>query len=286
MIYYRGMNDLYLTNGKTGHWRDLGLPKAKNIRASWPSLQKIQLNATRRETIPVAFRIDEVAYTMLCLFAEQCNLTTSAFVNEMINSYIEQNQQQVQGLVYESAINLSVERVASRVKKMQVEQVIINYHQDSLRDTIQSLLHETIKKKDTSFCRLEVIREILDSGNGEYLCSGFLDCFISVTLANKASVSSQEGPQESWNSTAFCKFALNIPYKKWVYIEPILMHYGAKCRQFLYEDEYSNLTQDKQLYEEIAKAINMYEGPEMVEEVAEKLKFKGNGPWSTKILQK
>ena len=144
------MNDLYLTNGKTGHYRNLGLPKASNTQADWPTPRQIKLNATKRETVPVAFRIDEVAYTMLNLFADQCNLTTSAFVNELINSYIEQHGHKVEGSVFDSTINLSIERLASKIKRMTIEQAILNYHQELLRDTIELLANEKTQKTDIS----------------------------------------------------------------------------------------------------------------------------------------
>lgn len=278
------MNDTYLSNGKTGHWRELGLPKPTKVQANWPTPEQIKLNATKRDTVPVAFRMDEVAYAMLNLFAEQCDLTTSAFLNELINSYIEQNRHNVAGSVFYSAINLSVERVASKIKKMSVEQAILNYHQDALRYAIEMLLSIKLDKNDTGFCNLGEMKKILEAGHYMYLRSSFLDCCIDLTLKDEAVLSDyREASPEELNTVNFNSFALDIPYRKWVYVEPILGQYSTKCEQFLRTEEYKDLTQDERIYEGIAEIINTYDGAELVEKITERLKFKG-GKWLN-ILQ-
>ena len=278
------MNDLYLTNGKTGHYRNLGLPKANNIQADWPTPRQIKLNATKRETVPVAFRIDEVAFTMLNLFAEQCDLTTSAFVNELINSYIRQHEHEVEGSVFNSTINLSIERLASKMKKMSIEQAILNYHQELLRNTIELLANEKIPKGDISFCKLDTFKQIFEAYDFRYLQTYFLNCAIDIDLGEEASVTDlrKESP-EARNDFGFADFSMWIPLKKWVFVQPLLALYDTKCEQFLTNYKYTEIRNNTN-YDEIVEIINKFDGSELVEELADKLKFKG-GVWS-KTLQK
>lgn len=282
--YNRGMNDLYLTNGKTGHWRDLGLSKVKKVQSKWPTPQQIKLNATKRETVPVAFRIDEIAYTMLNLFADQCELTTSAFVNELINSYIEQHGCKVEGSVFDSTINLSIDRMASKIKKMRIEQVILNYHQDLLRSAIEISTGEKLPKTDISFCKPETFQKILKANLSKCLQTVFLDCSIDIDLIKKASyLDLREESPEIKNIYCFADHSICMPLEKWIYIQPILMLHDTKCEQFLTSDQYEEICKETN-YDEIVKIINKYDGSELVETIAEKLKFKG-GAWLKTLQQ-
>lgn len=276
------MNDLYLTNGKTGHYRSLGLPKADKVKAEWPTPRQIKLNVTKRETVPVAFRIDEVAYTMLNLFANQCELTTSAFVNELINSYIEQHQHEVDGSVFHSTINLSIDRLASKLKKMSIEQAMSNYN--DLHDTIELITNRKLPKTDNHFNSPETLREILEAGHFQYLQTHFFNCCIDVGLNEKASiVDLREEDPNNISQFGFQDFEMDIPYKKWIFVEPLLSLCHEKCEQFLEKYEYTDICNDME-YDEIVEIINDFDGPELIEKLTEKLKFKG-GIWS-KTLQR
>ena len=118
------MYDLFYTNGKTSREVSLGLPKSKKIKANWLSPFVIARRPKKRETVPISFRVDEIDYAILDLFARQCDMGIGSFMNELVRSYVEQNKFQAKGAVFPHAINLSMERLATKLKKMSLEEAI------------------------------------------------------------------------------------------------------------------------------------------------------------------
>lgn len=111
----------YSSDGKNVTPMNMGLPESKHIEEThWQTPYQIA-SKVKRETVPVAFRIDEVAYANLDLLATHYGITLSSLVNEILNSYIEEHH--VFAGLYATVVNLHLERLQSKMLKMDENQL-------------------------------------------------------------------------------------------------------------------------------------------------------------------
>ena len=152
----------YSSDGKNVTPMNMGLPESKHIeKTHWQTPYQIA-SKVKRETVPVAFRIDEVAYANLDLFSIRYGITISALVNEILNSYIEEHH--VSAGLYATVVNLHLERIQSKMLKMDESQLFENakpfyYGGTPTYIYVNSLgcgFQGTTKHKRASVCHLTV----------------------------------------------------------------------------------------------------------------------------------
>jgi len=218
-VYYGGMkeNNINLdpkSNGQNYTPRNLGLPESNHLaKTDWPEIHR--LVTRKRETVPVAFRIDEVAYASLDIIAKQCDISMSTLVNEILNSYITANQNSISPLysLTDRVLELYLERLNAKLLKMD-------------------------KKKLE-----ELARDLTDieftSGNG--INYGYEPSLGQATFGYRPNIEEADDVQftefEHCDAGSFCPgdHFIAVPEKKWPIVGTIVASYESKVHQFMPE---------------------------------------------------
>lgn len=230
------MNDLYRSNGKRGHAIDLGLRTTQDLNVKWPTPHQL---AAKRDTYPLTFRIDEIAYASLGLLAKQCGMSINNFVNELINSYINQNQNLIEGAVFTSALNSYLDRLYLKLDRMSDAEIIRAFRLPDVKMTLKSRRIEFPRDPQKQDLFLEnFYRNMLDAGYGG---TPFVDIMLlsdNVYLQlvpdnhEAALLNTKDWTSTELNSVSFADYVLTIPLSKWVLVSTILFEYSHKAYQF------------------------------------------------------
>lgn len=267
------MNDLYVSDGKQDREVDLGLPTTEKLNVEWPTPRQIAATS-KRDAYSLTFRIDEVAYTCLDLLSQQCDMTMNSFVNALFNSYIEQNRSTIDGLVFNRALNIYMERLQAKLLRLSNLEILKEYHLPVIKDVLRFNKMELPDDKTSQDTLFEnFYQDMLRTGNDRL--TNFL--FSSPDLHLRLVPDDQEAqvddmrnctPNEQ-NSVGFADYSLTIPCSKWVIVSTILDQYSQKVRQLF---KHKNFLGERDL-PEIAKIINQYDGKELIKNLTTSLEL-------------
>ncbi len=270
-------NDLWVSNGKQSHSKSLGLSMTKQLNIQWPSSEQIATR-TKRETFPLTFRIDEIAYASLDLLAKQYQISLSNFVNELINSFLEQNRQDIDGYVLNRVINFHMERVSAKLMRLSEVDIVKNFHLDEVKAVLSAANSEMPDDSKNQEVLMKDFFHNVESHGYAVLCDfGFFDADVRLvsdkymaSLVDKTSWTDEEKNEiRAWND-----YSLNIPASKWNTAAAILCEFQRKVRQ-LCGKQWSNiaLNDEKQTLTEIVAVINNYTGAELITKLTQSLRL-------------
>lgn len=267
---------------KTGayglHDHDLGLPvnpEFKNIK--WPTTVQLA-SRVKRETIPTSFRIDEVAFATLDLMAKQHGLSLSNLINELFNSYIQQNREEASDSeIFGHALDLYMERFATRLAKLSDMEIVKNYHKDAVNawysingQTFPSNELEQGQVYDRFYEHFVTHHDAQVCG---YIQKRCFSIFFEICDDNHPSsvVSTAGWTPEELNAVAFDDYILTIPLSKWVYATTILQEYYAKSTQ-LFGDKANILSNEFGELQKIVDVINDSAGQTLINNLVQALR--------------
>lgn len=228
------------SDGKNYTPRNLGLPESKHLgKTDWPSIYQLT-NKNKRETIPVAFRIDEVAFASLDLLAEKCDISISALVNEILNSYIAANQDSIDPAnnLTDRVLELSLERLMSKMLRMD-------------KKRLEEFAHDLTDVEFTSGSGINYGHSpSLGKATFVYrpdVKEAWVECFTEFTDCSDG----QFNPGD---------YYVAVPGEKWPIVGSIIASYGPKVAQFRNINESGNSFR----YDSIEKIINENDGRNLI----------------------
>lgn len=208
-----------------------GLPQSNINFKGLPSAQQIVLNMTQRETTPVAFRIDEVTYSALDLIAKNHGLTLSTFINQLLNSYVE-DQAPTKKYVLNNALNIALDKFSKKLSNQTDSQINLNTY--GKRELYK--LYEYYTGEITPNSKKEC--EYIAQHFGEFVAArpDNPGCFsISIRPVHKkqaTTTDAREWAPEEQHSIAFCDYLLEVPIEKWAVVLSLLLYYEHKLELF------------------------------------------------------
>lgn len=267
------MNDLITCQGNKTKECDLGLPLNRSLNVKWPSPNQIAA-ASKRDSYPLTFRIDEVAYACLDLLSKQCDMSMNSFVNELINSYINQNRASIDGLIFNRALNAYMERLVAKLLRLSDSEIVRDFHLPIVKEVFRFNKMEFPKDKAAQNAYFKTFyQDMLNTGNDRLinLLISSSDLYLRLVPNDRKSqvYDMRRCTPDEQNSVGFADYALTVPLTKWVAVSTLLSEYSQKVRQ-LFNNK--NLLSGRDLTK-IADIINQYDGADLITKLAAALKL-------------
>ena len=268
----------------------------ENIKA--PNISGVMQRLNKRETIPVAFRIDELTYAALDLFAKAQQVTVSALENAINDAFVAEhvvkeysnfNDEQCR----RNALNLYLERNATKLAKMSEAELIEEYQSDFVEMLYRDMKMPLPPKTQRQEIYRTFMTEILPKRRLAYVegMHDFFDVRVFVNFMEDSWLDNHEyerarmledDKMDEYDESV--DFELFVAIDKWPVVMALLSDYERKFEQLFGRDAKHGVIyhtggtteedfDDVQNLEVIAKIIDKYSGKELVNELTNILKM-------------
>lgn len=260
-------------DGETAKAIDLEQSEAKKINIAWPTPGKIKAKSIKHETVPLSFRVDEVDFAYMDLFAKQCDMSMSNFMNEIVRTYVEQNKTVAKGYVLPHAVNMSMERLGAKLKKMSMAEIIEAYHYGEIKAAVEEATQKRFDGKPKEICNLDTIKALIKSTGFVYLTDTLLkNCYMMPIYEQDTTqlIDYTNAEMDEQEAIGFADYYMGVPIEKWPVVTALTDHYSKKVSQLL---SYENNELDKKDFEDMVEIIDQNQGEELIDNLIAKLKL-------------